>query len=86
VIGKIWASEAADLLIRMKALSLNNPALIRVSHSLNVTLGSSDLLKQQEPTALFQFTVNSGQSSQVEYRNNYFLSYLSFFFKTYNYW
>lgn len=58
----MWASEAAEYSARLKAAqSMGFPSsssLVHTDYHLNMVLGQSALSKQQEPTALFEFTIH----------------------------
>ena len=59
VVGKIWAIEAAEFVGRLKVQPLGYSSLRSSDHRLNMLMGISNLTRLQEPTALFEFTVDS---------------------------
>jgi hypothetical protein len=53
--GATWAAESVGYILRLKQRTLGCPALIDSDYHINVTVSESSMLKQQEPTALFEF-------------------------------
>lgn len=41
----------------------SSSSLVRTDYHLNMVLGQSDLSRQQEPSALFEFTIREGESN-----------------------
>lgn len=66
VLGRTWATEAAEFIARLKAAqTMGQPAsssLVNTDYHLNLVLGQGALSKQQEPTALFEFTLAGGDA------------------------
>jgi hypothetical protein len=64
VLGRTWASEAGEYIANLKAVQTmgcpSSSSLVHTDYHLNMILGQSALSKQQEPTALFEFTVKAG--------------------------
>mmetsp|Transcript_10262 Transcript_10262/g.16821 ORF Transcript_10262/g.16821 Transcript_10262/m.16821 type:complete len:253 (-) Transcript_10262:130-888(-) len=66
VFGRLWATQAADYIAKLKAqsASIGYPYRLRSSdYHLNMVVGQSALTKQQEPTALFEFTIDGDSNS-----------------------
>mmetsp|Transcript_9959 Transcript_9959/g.15022 ORF Transcript_9959/g.15022 Transcript_9959/m.15022 type:complete len:199 (+) Transcript_9959:102-698(+) len=63
-IGRVWASERAEFVGKLKQRSLGASALVGTDHHLNLMIGESNLTKLQEPTALFEFTLTTPGGKQ----------------------
>lgn len=63
VLGRTWATEAAEYIARLKSTqTMGQPSSSSLLHSdyhLNMILSQSALSKQQEPTAIFEFTLRA---------------------------
>lgn len=66
MLGRTWASEAAEYIANLKAAQTmgcpSSSSLVHTDYHLNMILGQSALSKQQEPTALFEFTIKAGDA------------------------
>ena len=56
IIGRLWASERAEYISKLKQRNIGAASLIGTDFHLNVLVGESNLTRLQEPTALFEFT------------------------------
>lgn len=71
IIGRLWAAEATEYMTKVKAQTLGFPALTNTDYHLHMIMGESSLSKQQEPTALFEFTVTPNlETATVKNVNN----------------
>ena len=59
VIGRLWASEALNFINKLKSRTLGSNTLIETRYHLNLIMADSILSKQQEPTAIFEFTLSN---------------------------
>lgn len=71
VMGRTWASEAAEYISKLKDQTLGYRSLAHVDYHLNMVVGQSELTRQQEPAALFELSITNpagaadkGSSSQ----------------------
>lgn len=66
-LGRTWAAEAGDFINRLKQTqgmgAPSSSSLVHTDYHMNMVLGQSALSKQQEPTALFEFTIQPGEST-----------------------
>jgi hypothetical protein len=58
-----WASESAEYIARLKKTTLGSRQMTGLNYHLNVSMGDSNLLRLQEPTALFEFSLNLNDQS-----------------------
>mmetsp|Transcript_100543 Transcript_100543/g.216970 ORF Transcript_100543/g.216970 Transcript_100543/m.216970 type:complete len:199 (-) Transcript_100543:107-703(-) len=58
-IGRVWASERAEFIGKLKSRSIGSSALVGTDHHLNLMVGESNLTRLQDPTALFEFTTTT---------------------------
>lgn len=64
VLGRSWASEASDYVSKLKTQSLGFTSLQgTIDYHINMVVGQSAMSKQQEPTALLEFTIGSNSGS-----------------------
>lgn len=56
IIGRLWASERAEYIGKLKQRNIGAASLTGTDYHLNVMVGGSNLTRLQEPTALFEFT------------------------------
>lgn len=67
VLGRTWATEAAEYIARLKAVQTmgqpSSSSLVNTDYHLNLVLGQGALSKQQEPTALFEFSLAGGDAN-----------------------
>jgi COMM domain containing 10 len=59
VIGRIWASEGAEYVQKLKSRPLGAPALIDTDYHLNLNMSANSLQRLQEPTAIFELSVSN---------------------------
>lgn len=62
-IGRLWASECAEYVTKLKARSLGAPQLINTDYHLNLNVSANSLQRLQEPTALFELSVSDPSRS-----------------------
>lgn len=65
VIGRLWASDRAEFINKLKQRSLGAAAMVGTDYHLNITVAENTLSKLQEPTALFDFTVSNPSKEEV---------------------
>lgn len=65
VIGRLWASDRAEFINKLKQRTLGAAALVGTDYHLNITVAESTLSKLQEPTALFDFTISNPSHEMV---------------------
>ncbi|CAE7622394.1 COMMD10, partial [Symbiodinium microadriaticum] len=64
-IGRLWASERAEFIGKLKTRSIGSCALVDTDHHLNLLVGESNLSRLQDPTALFEFTTTTPGGEQL---------------------
>eukprot|EP01032_Pedospumella_encystans_P011619 gene11619-13502_t len=70
VLGRTWATEASEYIARLKAVQTmgqpSSASLVSTDYHLNLVLAQGALSRQQEPTALFEFSFAGGEKSAKE--------------------
>ena len=74
-IGRLWASEAPAYLAKLKQKTLGGPTLVETDYHLNLVMGESTLTRLQEPTALFEFCIDTDKKVGVEFSHNELFSF-----------
>lgn len=62
IIGRLWASERAEYIGKLKQRNIGAASLTGTDYHLNVMVGESNLTRLQEPTAIFEFTTTNPSS------------------------
>mmetsp|Transcript_21330 Transcript_21330/g.35935 ORF Transcript_21330/g.35935 Transcript_21330/m.35935 type:complete len:200 (+) Transcript_21330:114-713(+) len=62
IIGRLWASERAEFIGKLKQRNIGAASLTGTDYHLNVMVGESNLTRLQEPTAIFEFTTTNPSS------------------------
>ena len=62
-IGRIWASEGADYVSKLKSKQLGAAALVDTDYHLNLNMSARSLQRLQEPTAVFELSISDPKSS-----------------------
>jgi hypothetical protein len=62
IIGRLWASERAEYISKLKQRNIGAAALTGTDYHLHVMVGESSLTRLQEPTAIFEFTTTDPSS------------------------
>ena len=83
VVGRMWASEAAEFIGKLKERTLGGNALLETSYHFNLIMSESQLSKQHEPTAIFEFNLSQaaegkegvGEKQAVEFTHQELYSF-----------
>jgi len=70
VVGRSWAAEAAGYVAKLKDQRLGYRSLNSVDYRLNMVMHESDLLRQQEPVAIFELKIKDQVSTVESLTNN----------------
>ena len=57
VVGRVWATEAAGYLSKLKEKPLGSAMLLKSDYRLDLHMSDSTDSKQQDPTAIFQLDI-----------------------------
>lgn len=83
IIGRMWASEAAEFIGKLKERTLGSNTLLETSYHFNLIMSESQLTKQHEPTAIFEFNLSQaaggkegvGEKQAVEFTHKELYSF-----------
>jgi hypothetical protein len=64
-IGRLWATERAEFISKLKSRNIGTNTLVGTDYHLNLMVGESNLTRLQDPTALFEFTTTTPGGEQV---------------------
>ena len=57
-IGRLWSTEGAEYVNKLKGRSLGGPQLVNTDYHLNLNVSANSLQRLQEPTALFELSIS----------------------------